>query len=104
MIIWGSRSITSTVGTGRFHCPGCVGVYRVLRHPSDTGIVLVAVGGAILLASPTALAVALGSGICFGMARVRRERDVLERGFGTAYRRYAAATPGGLPDGKASPR
>jgi protein-S-isoprenylcysteine O-methyltransferase Ste14 len=74
------------------------GVYGLLRHPSDTGIVLATAGGAALLASPLAVALALGTTLPLAIARVRRERAVLELGFGAAYRRYAAAVPPGLPD------
>jgi protein-S-isoprenylcysteine O-methyltransferase Ste14 len=77
------------------------GVYGLLRHPSDTGIVLATAGGAALLASPLAAVMVLGATLPLTIARVYRERVVLERGFGAAYRRYAAAVPAGLPDSRA---
>jgi protein-S-isoprenylcysteine O-methyltransferase len=77
------------------------GVYGFLRHPSDTGIVLATAGGAALLASPLAVVVVLVATLPLTIARVHRERVVLERGFGAAYKRYAAAVPAGLPDSRA---
>jgi len=76
------------------------GVYGLLRHPSDTGIVLATAGGAALLASPLAVVIVLGATLPLTIVRVHRERVVLERGFGAAYKRYAAVFPAGLPDSR----
>lgn len=66
------------------------GLYRYLRHPSETGLLCVAVGGALLLQSLTGLCVVVGFLLPVTLLRIREEERVLLCGFGEAYRNYSA--------------
>ena len=60
------------------------GVYGMVRHPIYTGIILAAVGWALVTASPPALVVALGLGFFFDLKSRREEAWLL-----AAYPAYA---------------
>jgi protein-S-isoprenylcysteine O-methyltransferase Ste14 len=67
------------------------GPYRWIRHPIYSGMLLVAVGNALLIPHPAVFAVAAAS--CLGFAfQARREEDHLRRTFGERYTRYLART------------
>ena len=67
------------------------GPYRWIRHPIYSGMLLVAVGNALLIPHPAVFAVAAAS--CLGFAfQARREEDHLRRTFGERYTRYMART------------
>lgn len=68
------------------------GPYRLLRHPSYLGILLITLGGPLALASAWGLAAgALAMGVMI-VLRVRSEEAVLREAFGAAYDAYAART------------
>jgi protein-S-isoprenylcysteine O-methyltransferase Ste14 len=73
------------------------GVYRWLRHPSETGTLFVALGASLCLESAAALALCCVGLLPLVALRVRREDRVLRAAFGEAYRAYAARTGGILP-------
>lgn len=68
------------------------GPYRFLRHPNYTGLLAVALGTALSLASPLALAAALGCWLPSVVLRIVREERLMVERFGDAYRAYAAET------------
>lgn len=63
------------------------GVYRIARHPSELGLVLLALGTAIFASSP---AVAIAALLLIGSAvwRARREDRLLAASFGTEFEAY----------------
>ncbi len=68
------------------------GLFRVSRNPMYLGMVLVALGAAVLWANPAALALALGFLIvCDRWYVAFEERKMLER-FGAAYDAYRSKT------------
>jgi len=73
------------------------GVYAHLRHPSETGLLLAALGGCVLLGSvagAVAWAVLL---VPLVLVRVRREDAVLARAFGPAHADYVRGVGALLP-------
>jgi protein-S-isoprenylcysteine O-methyltransferase Ste14 len=75
----------------------CDGIYRLLRHPSETGILAAALGAAILLGSREAAIISLAAILPLVVVRVRREDSVLQHAFGQAWDRYQSRTGGLLP-------
>lgn len=73
------------------------GPYRLVRHPSYTGLLLVVLGvtlggGDVVAAAVTTLGVTVGL-----LWRIRAEEAVLRRAFGAAWDEHAAATGRLLP-------
>lgn len=68
------------------------GPYRLLRHPNYTGLVLVAFGTALVLASPLAALVAALVWVPAVVLRVCQEESLLVRVFGPEYEAYARST------------
>lgn len=68
------------------------GPYRVLRHPSYTGLLLWSIGFALWNPSLPGLALLVASTIAEVARRVRVEEQLLEAHFGEAWRRHADAT------------
>ncbi len=66
-----------------------VGVYRFVRHPSETGNLGIALGTSVLLASPTAFAVWLAVFLPLVLRRVREEDRFLESVLSDAFDSYA---------------
>jgi protein-S-isoprenylcysteine O-methyltransferase Ste14 len=73
------------------------GIFAVLRHPSEAGLLAAALGGALVLGSRTALGVWAGLLLPLVLWRVRREDAFLISRYGPAYRSYARATGALLP-------
>ena len=73
------------------------GIYGFLRHPSEAGTLAIAVGAAVILASPAALAIVAGGLIPLVCWRIRLEDDLLERAYGDEFRAYARSVGGLLP-------
>ncbi len=68
------------------------GLFRMSRNPMYLGMVLVALGAAVLWASPAALALAIGFFVvCDRWYVAFEERKMLQR-FGAAYEAYRATT------------
>ncbi|MCH8922981.1 MAG: hypothetical protein IIA67_07515 [Planctomycetes bacterium] len=67
----------------------CTGIYRHLRHPSETGLLLVGLGAGILLASPPAVVVWALALVPLTLLRIGLEERCLYGAFGAAYREYA---------------
>ncbi len=65
------------------------GPYRVVRHPSYTGLLLVLLGTGIALGNGLALVVAVVPPIAAVVYRIRVEEEALLTGIGEPYRRYA---------------
>ncbi|MFA6044860.1 MAG: isoprenylcysteine carboxylmethyltransferase family protein, partial [Phycisphaerales bacterium] len=72
------------------------GVYAHLRHPSETGIVLIACGAVLATLSPVALVLATGLAALVWW-RVRVEDRHLRTEFGPAHAHYVARVPGLVP-------
>lgn len=66
------------------------GPFARIRHPSYASLLLIAVGTALAVRSPLALAVALGIWLPLTVLRIANEEVVLEDKFGHAYRDYRA--------------
>jgi protein-S-isoprenylcysteine O-methyltransferase len=73
------------------------GPYRVLRHPSYTGLLLWSIGFALWNPSLPGLAVLVASMIAEVSRRVRVEEQLLAAHFGDAWRRHAEATWAVIP-------
>jgi protein-S-isoprenylcysteine O-methyltransferase len=67
----------------------CKGLYRYIRHPSETGLLLVTLGAGMLAGSVVALAVWCGVLIPLVAGRVHLEERCLHAAFGHRYDRYA---------------
>lgn len=66
------------------------GPYRVLRHPSYTGILLACAGVGLAAANWVALAVAVAAPLALLLCRIRIEERALIATLGDRYRSYAA--------------
>ncbi len=73
------------------------GVYRFLRHPSETGLLAASLGAAVLLQSLLGLVVWFGALLPVTLARLALEERALELRFGTFYERYAEEVGGLVP-------
>ncbi len=73
------------------------GPYRYLRHPSETGLLLLSIGASLLLGSVGGLVLTSVVLLPLSVARVRIEERVLRHEFGRPYREYAQAVGGWLP-------
>lgn len=68
------------------------GPYRRLRHPNYTGLLLVALGTALSLSSPSALTATLCIWLPVVLVRIAREERLLLARFDGAYRAYMRRT------------
>lgn len=73
------------------------GVYRFLRHPSETGLLAASLGAAILLQSTLGLIVWCVALLPLTLARLSLEERALTHRFGKAYEHYAEEVGGLLP-------
>ena len=73
------------------------GAFSWMRHPSDTGIVLLALGAATVCASAWAGAVAVIVLAPLAIARARLDDRVLAQAFGAEFERYRGRVPAVLP-------
>ncbi|MCC6847576.1 MAG: isoprenylcysteine carboxylmethyltransferase family protein [Deltaproteobacteria bacterium] len=64
------------------------GPYRWIRHPNYAGLLLVALGTAMMIGSPTAAGVSLVVWLPLALLRIRLEERTLLRHLGDAYREY----------------
>lgn len=64
------------------------GVYRLIRHPSYTGLLLMLVGLSTILESPGAMSVMLLLVMPMVLLRVGAEERAMESGFGAPYLEY----------------
>jgi len=65
------------------------GVYRFVRHPSETGLLLVALGAGVLAGSVAVLVVWCGLLVPLVLMRIHIEERCLHAAFGRRYDRYA---------------
>jgi protein-S-isoprenylcysteine O-methyltransferase Ste14 len=92
----GCRFITAAYADPR--TPVATGsVYRWVRHPSETGLLVVALCGAILLRSTAALTIWASVLIPLAVLRARREEQVLREVYGPTYEAYRCRTGMFLP-------
>jgi protein-S-isoprenylcysteine O-methyltransferase Ste14 len=68
------------------------GPYRVIRHPSYTGVLMAELGLGIMLGTWLSIPAALLPPLVGFGVRIRREERVLARGLGEPYRAYMART------------
>jgi protein-S-isoprenylcysteine O-methyltransferase Ste14 len=73
------------------------GVYRFLRHPSETGLLAAALGAAILLQSTVGLVIWCIALIPVTLVRLSLEEHALEEYFGEKYRSYTEEVGAVLP-------
>jgi protein-S-isoprenylcysteine O-methyltransferase Ste14 len=66
------------------------GPYRRLRHPNYAGLLLIALGTAIMVKSPLAIAVALSLWLPLALLRIRAEERVLSQRLGSRWTEYAS--------------
>ncbi len=79
------------------------GIYRWLRHPSETGLLCFALGAAVASGALGAW-LALGVLVTLSLLRIEREESALCAALGARYRRYAARVPALLPRYRTSDR
>jgi protein-S-isoprenylcysteine O-methyltransferase Ste14 len=73
------------------------GIYRWVRHPSETGLLATGLGAGVFCESLPALAFWAAGLVPLVLVRLRLEERVLLAGFGEQYREYARRTPALLP-------
>jgi protein-S-isoprenylcysteine O-methyltransferase Ste14 len=73
------------------------GVYRFVRHPSETGTLAIALGACLLLSSRVGIALWAAALVPVVLLRIRAEDRVLRTAFGDEFRRYAARVKRLLP-------
>lgn len=73
------------------------GVYRFLRHPSESGLLAATLGSVVLLQSTLGLALWCAALVPATLVRLLLEERALEAFFGSAYRRYVEQVGGLLP-------
>ena len=73
------------------------GIYRHLRHPSETGLLLVAAGAAILFASWWGLLLTLGALVPLIHLRLAWEEAELDAAWGPRFAAYRRLVPALLP-------
>jgi protein-S-isoprenylcysteine O-methyltransferase Ste14 len=73
------------------------GPYARLRHPSEVGLLALALGAAALLGSPVFLGLWAAALLPLSLARARREDRVLAAAHGEAFELYRRRTGGFLP-------
>lgn len=90
------RHFVTAIATGNGRSLVRRGVYAWLRHPSETGLLLMAFGMSGLLQSVAGFLAAL---VMLGLIlmRIRLEDEQLELAFGAAFRRYRRRVPGLIP-------
>jgi protein-S-isoprenylcysteine O-methyltransferase Ste14 len=67
------------------------GPYRILRHPSHTGLLLAVAGGGLMLGNWASSAGATGVGLAALLYRLRIEERSMEAALGDRYREFAAS-------------
>ena len=65
------------------------GIYRHLRHPSETGLLLIGLGAGIMLASGPAIFLWALALVPLTLSRIALEERCLQSAFGPAYREYS---------------
>ena len=94
--LWSVRTLgrffTMEIGIREGHELVERGPYRVLRHPSYTGYLLILAGIAVAYRSWIALAVPVAVTGIFLASRIRQEERMLAQAFGPAYFEYRKRT------------
>jgi protein-S-isoprenylcysteine O-methyltransferase Ste14 len=102
------RAFTGHVAVADDHALCDRGVYRWVRHPAYTGLLLLNVGPSIAAGSPASAGVVAATTLAATGRRVRAEERALGRALGERYTRYAQRTPRYLArpvrPGRARPR
>ena len=109
VLIWGGLALRwwAVLALGRFFQTTLVvqaghrvvetGPYRVVRHPSYSGLMLVFVGVGFTLGNWLSVAACLVLPLLGLLVRIRAEEELLSRKLGEPYRAYAARTPRLVP-------
>lgn len=71
-------------------------IYRRIRHPSESGLYLIALGGLLACSGPLSF-VGASLTVLFSLLRLRREEAALELSFGDSYRDYVRRVPALIP-------
>jgi protein-S-isoprenylcysteine O-methyltransferase Ste14 len=92
----------AVIALGRFFRPVVVlqsdhrviteGPYRLVRHPSYTGILLAQAGFGIALGNFLSIAICVAIPLLLLQSRIAHEEEALDSGLGDEYRAYAART------------
>ena len=94
--LWSIRTLgrffTSTVSVQLGQTVVSTGPYRVLRHPSYTGAIIVSIGVTIVLASPLGAGIILLVVLPAYLYRISVEEKTLVRELGNAYDAYCERT------------
>jgi protein-S-isoprenylcysteine O-methyltransferase Ste14 len=73
------------------------GIFSHLRHPSEAGLLMIAMGACLLLGSVSGLLLMIVVLSPLTLLRIQREEEELRRHFGAAYEGYAANVRGLWP-------
>jgi protein-S-isoprenylcysteine O-methyltransferase Ste14 len=73
------------------------GVFALVRHPSEFGLLLMAAGSAIFSGSGAAFLVAVLALLPLSLWRLRREEAALQLAWGARFLRYRQRVPGLVP-------
>ena len=73
------------------HVLVATGPYRWIRHPNYAGLLLVAIGTAMMVWSPSAAGVSLALWLPLALLRIRREERALHEHLGAAWGEYSRA-------------
>ncbi len=83
---------TEVVVSGEQHLVSA-GIYRHLRHPSETGLLLIGLGAGIMLASGPAIVLWALALAPLTLRRIALEERCLHSAFGPAYREFSKRRP-----------
>ena len=73
-------------------------IYAILRHPSETGLLLASVGFTVMLSSWQTAMILLPIALAFSICRMRMEEHWLLASFGAEYRDYCHQTGRWIPN------
>ena len=91
------RYFVSHVALRQRHRLVCRGIYSVLRHPSELGLLLVGFGAPLLTHSAAGLALAGIALLPLSLVRIRTEDRIMLSRFGSQFLRYKSTTPALFP-------
>jgi protein-S-isoprenylcysteine O-methyltransferase len=91
------RFFTVNVAVADDHCVIVTGPYRVIRHPSYTGMLLTCLGVGVCFGNYASLLVMIVPIVALTLKRVRVEEEALSSALGQGYRTYMGHTKRLIP-------